>query len=38
MTERATNQILPCIVAAEGRASAMMRDGGETGRSLEQGL
>jgi choline kinase len=36
--ERATSEILPRILAAEGRGSAMMRDGGETGRSLEQGL
>jgi choline kinase len=36
--ERATCEILPRILAAEGSASAMMRRGGETGRSLEQGL
>ena len=36
--ERAASEILPRILAAEGRGSAMMRDGGETGRSLEQGL
>ena len=36
--ERATSEILPRILAAEGRASAMMSGGGEPGRSLEQGL
>ncbi len=36
--ERATSEILPRILAAEGRAGAMMRGGDETGRSLEQGL
>ena len=36
--ERATSEILPSILAAEGRASAMMRGGGEAGRSLERGL
>ncbi len=39
--ERATSEIPPRILgilAAEGSASAMMRGGGEIGRSLKQGL
>ncbi len=36
--ERATSEILPRILVAEGSANAMMRGGGKTGRSVEQGL
>ena len=36
--ERATSEILPRILAAEGSASAIMARAGATGRSLEQGL
>ena len=36
--KRATSEILPRILAAEGRAVATMRDGGEIGRGVEQGL
>jgi choline kinase len=36
--ERATSEILPRILAAEGSANAMMRRGGETGPRLEPGL
>ncbi len=36
--ERATREILPRVVAAEGRASAMTRSGGDPGRRLEQGV
>ena len=36
--ERATSEVLPRILAAEGHVSTMMRGGGETGRGVEQGL
>jgi choline kinase len=36
--ERATREILPRILAAEGRAGATMTCGGEIGRGVEQGL
>jgi choline kinase len=36
--ERATRDILPRVLAAEGRASAMTRSGGDPDRRLEQGV
>jgi choline kinase len=36
--ERATREVLPRILATEGRASAMLRGGSDTGRPVEQGL
>jgi hypothetical protein len=36
--ERATSEILPRILAAEGSASAIMKVGGTTGRNWQQGL
>ena len=36
--ERATREILPRVLAAEGRASAMARSGGDPDQRLEQGV
>ncbi len=36
--ERARREILPRVLAAEGRASAMTRSGGDPDRRLEQGV